>query len=379
MTDATLELAKALIARPSVTPADAGCQDLLAQRLAPLGFHIERLRFGEVDNLWARLGTSAPLVVLAGHSDVVPPGDLNAWRTDPFVPHVRDGRLYGRGAADMKSSLAAFVTAGEALVKRPGDMKGSLAYLVTSDEEGDALDGTRRVVEHLVTQGVHIDQCIVGEPTAERESGDVIKNGRRGSLGARLLVRGKQGHVAYPQMANNPIHRSAGALAELVNTEWDRGNAHFPPTTLQVSNISAGTGATNVIPGTLEVLFNFRFSTAVTESALQERVREILDRNGVDYDIHWTLSGHPYLTPEGRLIDVARRAIRRTVGIDARLSTDGGTSDGRFIAPTGAEVVEIGPPNATIHQVDESIDIAEPRRLHAIYLAILEDLLAGGR
>jgi len=375
VTDSTLELAKALIARPSVTPDDAGCQTLLASRLEPLGFAVERLRFGSVDNLWARFGNEPPLVVLAGHSDVVPAGDGAAWQSDPFVPEIRDGRLYGRGAADMKTSLAAFVTATEALLSRHDTLRGSLGLLITSDEEGDAVDGTRRVVQQLARRGVHIDQCIVGEPTAERESGDVIKNGRRGSLSATLRVHGKQGHVAYPHLARNPVHRFAGALAELVNTEWDRGNAHFPATTLQVSNMHAGTGANNVIPGVLEVLFNFRFSTEVTEAGLRERVAEILDRHRVDYDIQWSLSGDPYLTQPGRLVEAAQRAIRQVTGKNARLSTDGGTSDGRFVAPTGAEVVEIGPSNATIHQVDECIEISEARRLHDIYLALLENLL----
>lgn len=364
-----------LIRRPSVTPHDAGCQELIAARLAPLGFQIEALRFGEVDNLWARRGTAAPLVVFAGHTDVVPPGPLAHWTSDPFEPAVRDGHLYGRGAADMKSSLAAFVTAVEEFVAQAPEHRGSIAFLLTSDEEGPAVDGTRKVVEWLTQHGVLIDYCVVGEPTSGQVLGDTIKNGRRGSLSGRLVVHGVQGHVAYPHLASNPIHTLAPALAELVATEWDRGNADFPPTSFQVSNVRAGTGAENVIPGRLELDFNFRFSTAVTEAGLRDRVEEILRRHGVEHEIAWTLSGPPYLTPRGRLVEAARAAIRETCGIETALSTTGGTSDGRFIAPTGAEVIELGPSNATIHKIDERVAVEEPARLALVYRSLLRRLL----
>ena len=370
-----LALARELIARPSVTPADAGCQELMIQRLQRLDFHIERLPFGQVSNFWARRGSGAPLVVFAGHTDVVPPGPLEAWKSGPFEPVTRNGMLYGRGAADMKSSLAAFVTAIEAFVARHPDHGGSLGLLITSDEEGPALDGTARVMEHLTQAGVQIDFCIVGEPTATATTGDVIKNGRRGSLGGDLHVHGKQGHVAYPQLAANPIHLFNAALGELLETIWDTGSAHFPATTFQVSNIHAGTGAGNVIPGTLEAQFNFRFSSALDETTLRERVEAILTRHGIHYDLHWTLSGRPFFTPPGTLTDAVRKAVRDRLGREVVLSTDGGTSDGRFIAPTGAQVVELGPPNTTIHQVDECIAIAELDRLHELYTAILKELL----
>lgn len=376
MRDPTLQLAMDLIARPSVTPEDAGCQDLIAARLAPLGFDIEPMPFGDVRNLWARRGSGSPLVVLAGHTDVVPPGPREAWASDPFVPTLREGRLYGRGAADMKSSVAAFVTAIEDLLGEGEAPAGSIGVLLTSDEEGPALDGTVKVVEALQTRGEHIDYCIVGEPSSEDATGDTIKNGRRGSLGAHLLIKGKQGHVAYPHLARNPVHDFAPVLAELVIAEWDRGNSHFPATTFQVSNIHAGTGAENVIPGTLEVDFNFRFSTEVEPEALQRRVEALLARHGVDYEIHWTLAGRPFLTPEGRLVDAVRAAVAQHTGRRPVLSTGGGTSDGRFIAPTGAQVVELGPPNRTIHQVNECVDAGDPALLSRIYRDCLRRLLS---
>lgn len=370
--DRTLELAKQLIERPSVTPSDAGCLELLSARLKPLGFEIHPLRFGEVDNLWAQRGTGAPLVVFAGHTDVVPPGPLESWKSDPFKPTVRDGRLYGRGAADMKSSLAAFVTAIEDFVGRHPKHPGSIALLLTSDEEGVAVNGTVKVVDWLKTRHTRIDYCVVGEPTSSQTLGDVIKNGRRGSLGARLTVHGVQGHVAYPHLARNPIHAFAPALAELTASQWDQGNQDFPPTTFQVSNLRAGTGADNVIPGKLEIDFNFRFSTATTDTQLRERAEAILNRHGVEYTIQWRLSGQPYLTPRGKLVNAAQRAIRETLGVETRLSTDGGTSDGRFIAPTGAEVIELGPLNASIHKLDENVAIEDPARLARIYVRLIE-------
>lgn len=375
MTNRTLELAKELIRRPSVTPKDEGCQDLIAARLAPLGFAVERLRFGEVDNLWVQHGRGAPLVVFAGHTDVVPTGPLTAWTTDPFTPTIRDGRLYGRGAADMKSSVAAFVTAVEDFVARRPMHTGSVALLLTSDEEGPAVDGTVKVVEWLQARGETIHYCVVGEPTSAQRLGDVIKNGRRGSLGAHLTIHGVQGHIAYPHLARNPIHALAPALAELTGIVWDQGNEHFPPTSFQISNIHAGTGATNVIPGTVELDCNFRFSTAVTETELRERLEGVLRRHNVDYTVRWTLSGRPYLTPPGALVAAARRAVRDQLGIDPKLSTDGGTSDGRFIAPIGAEVVELGPLNETIHKINESIGVEDVGRLATVYGAILDILL----
>lgn len=372
---ATLELSKQLIARPSVTPEDAGCQAILAERLARIGFDIENLRFGEVDNLWARRGTQGPLFVFAGHTDVVPPGPLDAWWYPPFEPTVQDGILYGRGAADMKSSLAAMVTATERFVAAHPDHAGSIGFLLTSDEEGPAIDGTVRVVEWLLARQQKIDWCLVGEPSSTARLGDVIKNGRRGSLGATLTVHGKQGHVAYPQLARNPIHEFAPALQELVSTEWDAGNEFFPPTTFQISNLHAGTGATNVIPGELGVQFNFRFSTEVTESELRQKVEAILDRHGLDYTIEWHLSGPPFLTAAGELVAATTAAVQDICGYAPQLSTSGGTSDGRFIAPTGAQVVELGPLNATIHQVNEHVAVADLEPLAKVYERILERLL----
>ena len=375
MSDKTLELAKQLIERPSQTPRDEGCQELMIARLEPLGFKAERLRFGDVDNLWATRGTAKPLVVFAGHTDVVPSGPREAWKSDPFKPEARDGHLYGRGAADMKSSLAAFITAIEDFLARHPLHKGSIGLLITSDEEGPALHGTVKVMEWLGKHGIKIDHCIVGEPSCVQILGDTIKIGRRGSLTGRMFVHGKQGHVAYPQLANNPIHRLAPALAELTATEWDQGNADFPPTSFQVSNIHGGTGAENVIPGRLEVVFNFRFSTAVTDTDLRHRVEEILQRHGVNHQTQWILSGQPFLTRGTALIESVRRAVKEELGVEANPSTTGGTSDGRFIAPTGTEVVEIGPLNRTIHQIDECIAVDDLGRLSRVYRRILENLL----
>lgn len=371
----TLDYARELIRRPSVTPEDEGCQDWMIEKLEALGFHCETLWFGEVRNLWARRGQAGPLLVFAGHTDVVPTGDPGAWRCDPFVPTEQDGLLYGRGAADMKGSLAAMLAATEAFVAEHPDPSGSIAFLITADEEGPATNGTVKVVETLQQRGETIDYCLVGEPSSTNTVGDVIKNGRRGSLGAVLTVHGTQGHVAYPHLARNPVHDAAAALAELAATEWDRGNAFFPATSFQISNIHAGTGATNVIPGTCEVLFNFRFSTEATETTLRDRTQAMLDRHGLDYDIVWTLSGEPFLTDRGALVDAAVAAIREETGLTTELSTAGGTSDGRFIAPTGAQVVELGPVNATIHKIDEHTDIAELDVLTRIYQRVLSHLL----
>ncbi len=374
----TLELAQALIARPSVTPEDAGCQDLIAERLAPLGFRVEPMPFGEVSNLWAVRGDQGPLLCFAGHTDVVPPGPLEAWRHPPFEPTIDDGCLYGRGAADMKGSIAAMITAVERFLEKHPEPAGRLAFLITSDEEGPAVDGTVKVVETLSARGERIDWCLVGEPSSAQTVGDTVKNGRRGSLNGVLRVIGVQGHVAYPQLARNPVHQALPALAELAAVEWDQGNEFFPPTSFQISNIHAGTGATNVIPGELEVVFNFRFSTEQTEESLRRRTEAILDRHGLEYQIDWSLSGNPFLTPAGALVDAARNAIRRVAGIDTKLSTSGGTSDGRFIAPTGAQVIELGPVNATIHKVNECVAVEELERLSQIYQALLEELLAPG-
>ncbi len=370
-----IELTKELVARPSVTPEDKGCLDLIIARLEPLGFNVEKMRFGEVDNLWLRRGTEAPVFCFAGHTDVVPPGSLDQWQSEPFTPTIRDGKLFGRGTADMKGSVAAMCVAVERFVKQHPDHSGSIAFLLTSDEEGPAINGTVKVIEALQAREEAIDWCLVGEPSSTEQVGDVVKNGRRGSLGARLLVQGKQGHVAYPHLANNPIHKAAFALAELANTQWDQGNEFFPATTLQISNIHAGVGVTNVIPGELEVLFNFRYSTAVTEVELQGQTEEILKRHNLHYTIDWTLSGKPFLTESGKLVTAIREAILATRHITTELSTAGGTSDGRFIAPTGAEVVELGPINATIHQANEHVDVAELETLGNYYEQILVRLL----
>ena len=373
---ATLDLSRALIERPSVTPDDQGCQQLLAGRLQAIGFRTEHLRFDEVDNLWARRGNGKPLFVFAGHTDVVPPGPLHKWTSAPFDPVIRDGYLYGRGAADMKGSIAAMLTACERFTAEHADHKGSIAFLITSDEEGPSVNGTVKVVELLQSRGEHIDWCLVGEPSSREQVGDTIKNGRRGSLNGVLEILGKQGHVAYPQLADNPIHRAAPALAELCTVEWDAGNEFFPPTTFQISNVSAGSGTENVIPGSLQVMFNLRFSTASTAESLRSRIEDILSRHGLDYVITWKLSGEPFLTPAGELVDAARAAIKATVGIETHLSTSGGTSDGRFIAPTGAQVVELGPLNDTIHKINECVNAEELDKLSIIYEKILKQLLA---
>jgi len=371
----TLDLAIDLISRESVTPDDAGCQPLMMDRLAAIGFSNEPLRFGEVDNFWSRRGKQGPVFCFAGHTDVVPTGPIEAWQSDPFQPEIRDGLLYGRGTADMKGSLAAMITATERFVARHPDHRGSIAYLITSDEEGPAADGTVKVIKALEARGEKIDWCLVGEPSSTKRVGDVVKNGRRGSLGARLLVHGVQGHVAYPHLAKNPVHLAAPALAELAATEWDQGNEFFPPTSFQISNIHAGTGATNVVPGSLEVIFNLRYSTETDHHEIERRVGEILDRHGLDYEIEWGLSGKPFLTPEGDLVEAAQKAIPEVAAYPTELSTSGGTSDGRFIAPTGAQVLELGPLNATIHKVDECVSVADLDTLSAFYERILEHLL----
>jgi succinyl-diaminopimelate desuccinylase len=371
----TLSLAEQLISCPSVTPDDGGCMAIISRRLEHIGFTCERIDRGGVSNLWARRGTAAPLFCFAGHTDVVPPGPVERWQNDPFQPARRDGYLYGRGAADMKGSLAAFVTATEAFVDAHPQHSGSIAFLLTSDEEGDALDGTVAVTETLAARNELIDYCIVGEPTAVDRLGDTIKNGRRGSLSGKLTIKGVQGHIAYPHLARNPIHLAAPAIAELAATEWDRGNEFFPPTTWQISNIHAGTGANNVIPGHVDILFNFRFATASTPEALQARVTEILQRHGLDHEIEWTLGARPFLTGGGALVDAALGAIREETGIAAELSTTGGTSDGRFIAGICPQVVEIGPVNASIHKIDERVEIDDLARLSAIYQRILDQLL----
>ena len=371
----TLALTRELIARKSLTPDDAGCQALLAGRLAPLGFACETLVSNGVTNLWARRGTANPVVCFAGHTDVVPTGPLASWTSDPFVPVERDGYLYGRGAADMKSSLAAFVTAIERFLAEHPDAGGSIALLITSDEEGPSTDGTVKVVERLAARGERLDYCVVGEPSSVSTLGDMIKNGRRGSLSGTLTVKGVQGHIAYPDLARNPIHALAPALAELAATEWDRGNAYFPPTAWQCSNIHAGTGATNVIPGTLELMFNFRYSPESTREALQQKLESILRRHGVDYDVAWTGWGRPFLTPRGTLVDIATATIRDVTGVTPALSCIGGTSDGRFIADVCAELVELGPVNATIHKLDECVRVADLEPLSAIYRGILARLL----
>lgn len=371
----TVELARRLIARASVTPEDAGCHEILIERLERLGFRAERLPFGAVTNAWIRLGDSAPVLAFAGHTDVVPSGPPERWEIPPFAPQVRAGYLYGRGAADMKGSLAAMITACEAALAGGPPRRGSLAFLFTSDEEGAAVDGTARVVEHLQARGERIDWCLVGEPSSRERLGDTVKIGRRGSLTGRLRVHGVQGHVAYPERCDNPIHRAAPALAELAAMQWDRGNAHFPPTTFQLSNVHAGTGAHNVVPGELEAVFNFRYSTEITADELKRRTAEILDRHGLRRDLEWVHSGAPFLTPAGALLDAVRTGIRDVLGIETEASTTGGTSDGRFVAPTGAQVVELGPVNATIHQINERVGTEELEALSAVYRRIIEVLL----
>lgn len=375
MSEPVRALAEALIHRPSVTPEDAGCLALIAERLKPLGFVCERIDRNGTSNLWARRGTTAPLMVLAGHTDVVPTGELSAWTTPPFEPTVRDGKLYGRGAADMKSSLAAFVVAAEQFIAEHPTHPGSIAFLLTSDEEGPANDGTTIVVEALKQRGETIQYAIVGEPTSVNRCGDMIKNGRRGSLSGNLTIKGIQGHVAYPHLARNPIHQFAQALAELSATVWDNGNEYFPPTTWQISNFNAGTGATNVIPGTLNLKFNFRFSTASTAEGLKQHVEDLLKRHGLEYSIEWTLGAKPFITPDGPLADAARQAIKRVTGIDTELSTTGGTSDARFIADIAEQIIELGPVNASIHMIDEHIAVDALPQLADIYKHIFVQLL----
>ena len=379
MTDHTLELAKQIIACHSVTPEDGGCMDIIGARLKPLGFTLEYLNRNGVTNLWARRGAQAPLFVFAGHTDVVPTGPLDKWTSPPFAPEIRDGMLYGRGTADMKSSLAASVTAVEAFLAAHPDFSGSLGFLLTSDEEGDATDGTVAVVEALKARGESIDFCIIGEPTSVDTLGDMIKNGRRGSLSGVLTVKGIQCHIAYPEKGRNPIHEAAPALAELAATEWDEGNEYYQPTSWQISNIHGGTGATNVVPGSVEIKFNFRFSTASTPEGLQSRLCAVLDKHKLDYDIKWTLGARPFLTGRGPLADAATAAIREVCGIETELSTTGGTSDGRFIADICKQMLEIGPVNATSHKIDECITVDSFPKLSAIYGRILEQLLVGSR
>ncbi|HSS69448.1 MAG TPA: succinyl-diaminopimelate desuccinylase [Casimicrobiaceae bacterium] len=375
----TLELARELIARRSQTPDDAGCQEILKVRLERCGFHCETLTAGQVTNLWARRGEARPAICFAGHTDVVPSGPREAWSSDPFVPTIRDGYLYGRGAADMKSSLAAFVVAIEAFVAAHPKHPGSIALIVTSDEEGPAVDGTVRVTDRLKARGEMLDYCVVGEPSSSERLGDTIKNGRRGTLSGTLRVRGVQGHVAYPHLAKNPIHLVAPAIGELAAMKWDDGNEYFPPTTWQVSNIRAGTGATNVIPGSLDLMFNFRYATASTRESLRERFETVLRRHGLDYELEWTGSGDPYLTPRGNLVATVAEAIGETCGVSPEVSCTGGTSDGRFIAAICSEVIELGPVNATIHKVDERVAIADLEPLAAVYRGILERLLLSAR
>jgi succinyl-diaminopimelate desuccinylase len=371
----TLELTQNLMARRSVTPADEGCQELMMARLVAAGFRVEQLRYGSVENFWARRGAGGPVFCFAGHTDVVPTGPLEEWRTDPFVPSVRDGVLYGRGAADMKSGLAAMVTASEEFVAAHPSHKGSIAFLITSDEEGPSVDGTKRVVETLVARNERIDWCVVGEPSSEARIGDTIKVGRRGSFSGRLTVHGVQGHVAYPHLAENPVHTFAPALAELTSRVWDEGTEHFQPTTFQISNFNAGTGAPNVIPGELKARFNLRYSPVQTQERLKETVEGILRKHGVRYTIEWYVSGEPFYTPPGALSDAVGSAIQQVTGSRPKLSTGGGTSDGRFIAPLGAQVVELGVVNATIHKVNESVRVEEIDQLHRMYFNVLRNLL----
>jgi succinyl-diaminopimelate desuccinylase len=372
----TVQLTQALIARQSVSPVDGGCQDILIERLKACGFAVENLRFGPVDNFWAKRGNGGPLFCFAGHTDVVPSGPLEEWRTDPFEPVIKDGLLYGRGAADMKSGLAAMVTASEEFIGQYPNHRGTIAFLITSDEEGPSVDGTRRVVEVLRGRKESIDWCLVGEPSSETTLGDTIKIGRRGSLSGRLTVHGIQGHIAYPQLADNPVHSIAPALAELTARTWDQGNEHFQPTSFQVSNISAGTGAPNVIPGELRARFNLRFSTEQTIDGLKLIVEEILQRHRVKYSLEWFISGHPFLTVPGTLSQAASRAVHEQLKINPKLTTGGGTSDGRFIAPLGAQVIELGVINESIHKVNECVKVADIDGLHRIYRRTLELLLA---
>ncbi len=369
-----IELTKALISRPSVTPEDAGCQQLMAGRLAAAGFDIEVMHFADTLNMWARKGRGKPVFCFAGHTDVVPTGPVEQWHTPPFEPTVVCDTLYRRGAADMKGSLAAMVVATERFLQRCPQPKFDLAYLITSDEEGPFINGTKRVIETLEARNEKISWCIVGEPSSSHKAGDVVKNGRRGSLTGQLCVKGIQGHVAYPQLAENPVHTAAAALAELAAEHWDEGNAYFPATSFQIANIHAGTGASNVIPGELNVMFNFRYSTQSTAEQLQQRVIALLDRHGLNYSLNWTLNGLPFLTEQGSLVDATVKAIYQVQGFEPRLETSGGTSDGRFIAPTGAQVVELGPCNATIHKINECVSVTDLEQLAKMYEAVLEHI-----
>ncbi len=372
----TLLLAQDLVSRKSVTPHDAGCQEVLIERLEKLGFKTERLPFGDVKNIWLRLGDSAPLLAFAGHTDVVPTGPVAEWKFPPFSAEIIDGMLQGRGTADMKGSIAAMTTAVERFLRKHLKPKGSIAFLITSDEEGPSVDGTVKVVEWLEQRQEKIKWCLVGEPSSKTKTADVIKNGRRGSLNGELVVHGKQGHVAYPHLADNPFHSAVKALAELCDYEWDKGNKHFPATTFQISNLHTGAGATNVIPGKLKLLFNFRFSTESTEEGLKQQVHKILDSYSLNYDLNWKLSGNPFITAEGELVQAITESVEQQLGYKPELSTSGGTSDGRFIAPTGAQVVELGPLNATIHQIDECVSVQSLDDISAIYEATLIKLLS---
>ena len=372
----TIALAQDLMGRASVTPEDKGCQELMITRLEAIGFIVERMRFGEVDNFWARRGTEKPVLAFAGHTDVVPSGPVDQWHTPPFEPTIKDGFLYGRGAADMKGSLACWIVALEEFIALHPNHCGSLALLITSDEEGPFVDGTTRVIDTLEARGEKMDWCIVGEPSSTNTLGDVIKNGRRGSLTANITAKGIQGHVAYPHLVINPIHKVAPALAELVSTKWDDGNEFFPPTSFQIANINGGTGASNVVPGHVEVMCNFRYSTELTADELTTKLESILDNHKVDYDIQWTYNGLPFLTGSGSLVDACRDAIKTTTGTDTQLSTAGGTSDGRFIAPTGAQVVELGPCNGTIHQLNECVKVSDLEQLTQVYFGVLTRLMA---
>ena len=375
MESETLSLLTELIAKPSVTPDDKGCQQLLIERLSAIGFECETLIFEDVTNLWARRGKSAPLLAFIGHTDVVPTGPLDEWHSDPFKPEIRDDFLYGRGAADMKSGIAAMVTACERFVKQHPGHNGSIALLITSDEEGPALNGTVRVIEALEARGEKIDWALVGEPSSSNQLGDVVKNGRRGSIGATLTVHGVQGHVAYPQLADNPVHRVMPAMTELCGMEWDRGNEFFPATSFQISNIQAGTGVHNVIPGQVEVNFNLRYSTELDHQKIIDITETILKKHDLDYSIDWQHSGYPFLTAEGALVEAAKQSIKAITGLDTELSTAGGTSDGRFVAPTGAQVLELGPVNASIHKINEHVRVSDLDRLSEIYQGILAKLL----
>lgn len=373
---ATLDLLKQLIACPSITPDDAGCQTIIAKRLETAGFQIEHMRFEDVDNLWARYGKDGPLLVFAGHTDVVPPGPMTAWSFDPFTPTEVDGFLYGRGSADMKSGLAAMIVAAENFIRLHPAFPGSIAFLITSDEEGRSVNGTKKVVEELVNRNEKMDYCVVGEASSENLLGDQIRIGRRGSMSGQVVIHGKQGHIAYPHLAENPIHGALSALKELTSIQWDRGNEFFPATSFQISNIHAGTGANNMIPGALEIMFNFRFSNVVTADDLQQRFTEVLMNHSLDFDLRWTLSGHPFLTKHGKLLEMTQQAIKDITGLETRLSTGGGTSDGRFIAAAQAEVIELGPINSTVHQANERVSISDLDPLTKIYQKIIEKIFS---